>query len=77
MPRLDSKEKVVPRVIRGLPPNMAHLPPGCSFAPRCDYAMDRCRAEKPVLEEVGEEHYRACFYDASKLQKAATPGLDG
>jgi oligopeptide transport system ATP-binding protein len=76
VPRLDSKEKVAPRVIKGLPPNMAHLPPGCAFAPRCDYAMDRCRKEIPKLEKVGEEHYRACFYDASKLKKAETPGLD-
>jgi oligopeptide transport system ATP-binding protein len=69
VPRLDAAEKVVPKVIKGLPPNMAKLPPGCAFAPRCDYAMDRCRAEKPPLEKVGEEHYRACFYDASKLHR--------
>jgi oligopeptide transport system ATP-binding protein len=68
VPRLDSREKVIPRVIKGLPPNMSQLPPGCPFAPRCDYAMDRCRSEKPVLEQVGDEHYRACFYDASKLK---------
>ena len=79
VPRLDSKEKVVPKVIRGLPPNMAHLPPGCAFAPRCDYAMDRCREEKPPLEQVGPEHYRACFYDARKLElkKTELKGLDG
>ena len=52
------------RVIKGLPPNLARLPKGCPFAPRCDYAMDRCREEKPPLEKVGEDHYRACFYDA-------------
>jgi oligopeptide transport system ATP-binding protein len=70
VPRLDSEEKVAPRVIKGLPPNMAHLPKGCSFAPRCDYAMDICREKKPPLEKVGEDHFRACFYDASKLKKA-------
>jgi oligopeptide/dipeptide ABC transporter ATP-binding protein len=51
---------------------MARLPKGCPFAPRCDYAMDRCREEKPQLEEVGAQgaqHYRACFYDADKLRK--------
>jgi oligopeptide transport system ATP-binding protein len=69
VPRLDSPRKETLRVIKGLPPNMARLPQGCPFAPRCDYAMDRCREERPPLEEVGEEHYRACFYDASKLKR--------
>jgi oligopeptide transport system ATP-binding protein len=69
VPRLDSSKKETLRVIKGLPPNMAQLPPGCPFAPRCDYAMDRCRKEKPPLEEVGKDHYRTCFYDAGKLKR--------
>jgi oligopeptide transport system ATP-binding protein len=69
VPRLDSPRKQTPRVIKGLPPNMAQLPPGCPFAPRCDYAMDRCRKERPPLEEVGKDHYRTCFYDAGKLKR--------
>jgi oligopeptide transport system ATP-binding protein len=69
VPRLDSPRKETLRVIKGLPPNMAQLPAGCPFAPRCDYAMDRCREERPPLEEVGEDHYRACFYDAEKLKR--------
>jgi oligopeptide transport system ATP-binding protein len=76
VPRLDSREKVAPRVIRGLPPNMAHLPPGCAFAPRCDFAMDRCQQEKPQLEQVGEDHYRACFCDARKLERATPRAVD-
>jgi oligopeptide transport system ATP-binding protein len=67
VPRLDTHQEIAPKVIRGLPPNLAHLPKGCAFAPRCDYAMDRCLEEKPRLEKVGEDHYRACFYDADKL----------
>jgi oligopeptide transport system ATP-binding protein len=69
VPRLDSPRKETLRVIKGLPPNMAQLPAGCPFAPRCDYAMDKCREERPPLEEVGEDHFRACYYDASKLIK--------
>lgn len=69
VPRLDSPKKETLRVIKGLPPNMAQLPPGCPFAPRCDYAMDRCRKERPPLEEVGKDHYRTCFYDAGKLKR--------
>ena len=69
VPRLDSHRKVIPRVIPGLPPNLAHLPQGCSFAPRCAYATDECRSTEPKLEPVGADHERACFYDAAKLQK--------
>jgi len=69
VPRLDKPAKENLRVIKGLPPNLARLPKGCSFAPRCDYAMDRCRKEKPALEQVGDNHYRTCFYDADKIPK--------
>jgi oligopeptide transport system ATP-binding protein len=69
VPRLDSPRKETPRVIKGLPPNLARLPKGCPFSPRCDYVMDRCREERPVLEEVGINHFRTCFYDAGKLKR--------
>ena len=69
VPRLDSPRKVAPRAIEGLPPNLAHLPEGCSFSPRCSWAMDQCHEEPPQLEAVSEGHYRSCFYDASKLEK--------
>lgn len=69
VPRLDSPKKETLRVIKGLPPNLAQLPEGCPFSPRCDYAMDRCRKERPPLEEVGKDHYRTCFYDAGKLKR--------
>ena len=69
VPRLDRRMTENLRVIRGLPPNMAHLPEGCCFSPRCDYAMAECKEERPVLERVGEDHYRACFYDAGKLKR--------
>jgi len=69
VPRLDISKKKSLRIIKGLPPNLTRLPPGCAFAPRCDYAMPICKKEYPPLEKVGEEHYRACFAEISKLQK--------
>jgi oligopeptide transport system ATP-binding protein len=68
VPSLDSPQDEPLRVIRGLPPDLANLPAGCPFAPRCDYAMAKCRAEKPPLEEVGEDHLRACFCDTAALK---------
>lgn len=67
VPRLDKHDTGNLRVISGTPPNMAHLPKGCSFSPRCQYAMPVCSEKRPVLEKIGEDHYRACFYDSGKL----------
>jgi oligopeptide/dipeptide ABC transporter ATP-binding protein len=69
VPRLDVSKKKSLRMIKGLPPNLAHLPGGCPFHPRCDWAMPKCHVEYPPLEKVGENHYRACFAELSKLKK--------
>jgi oligopeptide transport system ATP-binding protein len=69
VPRLDISKKKSLRLIKGLPPNLAHLPGGCSFHPRCDWAMPICSKEYPPMEKVGENHYRACFCEISKLKK--------
>jgi oligopeptide transport system ATP-binding protein len=63
VPRLDEarRDKLVP--IEGLPPDLANIPPGCSFYPRCAYRIDRCRQEEPPLMLVDEKHYAACWVD--------------
>jgi peptide/nickel transport system ATP-binding protein len=38
----------------------ANPPSGCYFHPRCRYAVERCRVETPVLEEVAPKHYVSC-----------------
>ena len=40
VPRLDEPRKATLRPIGGQPPDLMHLPPGCAFAPRCQYAID-------------------------------------
>ena len=63
VPRLDGGgRRLVP--IEGQPPNLADLPPGCAFAPRCRSGMDRCRTERPTLVAAGDGHLKACFADA-------------
>jgi oligopeptide transport system ATP-binding protein len=61
IPRLDdeSGKRLVP--INGQPPDLAHLPPGCAFAPRCPHAAERCRVELPLLGSVAAKHSMACF----------------
>jgi len=64
IPRLDadSSKRLMP--ITGQPPDLAALPPGCAFAPRCSRAVERCINERPQLEQVGEHHFKACFAGA-------------
>jgi oligopeptide transport system ATP-binding protein len=63
VPRLDkgAQAKLIP--IEGLPPDLGHLPPGCSFYPRCAYRIDKCREEYPPFQLVAENHYAACWVD--------------
>jgi len=62
VPRLDEprRERLAP--IDGQPPDLARLPPGCAFAPRCRFRVERCLAEAPALRPVdGDGHVAACW----------------
>ena len=48
--------------IPGLPPDVAHLPPGCPFAPRCERAEDICRVQYPPFVEINENHRSLCHF---------------
>ncbi|MBX3291957.1 MAG: ABC transporter ATP-binding protein [Acidobacteria bacterium] len=48
--------------IPGLPPDVAHLPPGCPFAERCDRAEDICRREFPPFVEINAQHHSLCHF---------------
>ncbi|MDQ3026797.1 MAG: ABC transporter ATP-binding protein [Pseudomonadota bacterium] len=47
--------------IRGTVPSPFEMPPGCSFAPRCELAVDACRARQPALVALGEARSAACI----------------
>jgi oligopeptide/dipeptide ABC transporter ATP-binding protein len=61
VPRLDQPRKARLDPIDGQPPDLANLPPGCSFRPRCKFAVEKCADEVPPLMEVGAEHLSACW----------------
>ncbi|MSQ62163.1 MAG: ABC transporter ATP-binding protein [Dehalococcoidia bacterium] len=61
VPRLDQAKKDRLDPIEGSPPDLINLPSGCSFSPRCRYAIDKCFVEEPPLASVGENHYAACW----------------
>ena len=48
--------------IPGLPPDVAHLPPGCPFAPRCDRAEEICHREFPPLVQLNADHCSLCHF---------------
>jgi oligopeptide/dipeptide ABC transporter ATP-binding protein len=60
VPRLDLPRTTGLQQISGLPPNLACLPGGCAFHPRCEYATDKCRKTKPKLELLVDDHFVAC-----------------
>jgi oligopeptide/dipeptide ABC transporter ATP-binding protein len=60
IPRVGMTQEQRLHVIRGNVANPARRPPGCAFAPRCDYAFDRCTAEDPPLFAVAGQR-SACW----------------
>ena len=48
------------KAIQGNPPNLAHLPEGCPFAPRCTLCSEQCRKTRPELVEIAPGHMVRC-----------------
>jgi oligopeptide transport system ATP-binding protein len=62
IPRVDLKGQQL-NVIKGLPPNLMMIPPGCAFNPRCRYAKDVCRVDpEPPLHDVAPAISSACHF---------------
>ena len=61
IPRLDQKGQQL-SAIGGLPPNLMRIPSGCAFNPRCKFAQDVCREDRPALREVVPGRESACHF---------------
>ena len=55
---LRPQEMLIP--IEGAPPDLLTPPPGCRFAPRCPFAVDRCPVDSPALRELTPGRWAAC-----------------
>lgn len=68
VPRLDmdKEEELVP--IYGTPPNLLNPPQGCSFCPRCDFAMRICQSTCPPTMQIDEKHEVACWLKHSHMK---------
>ncbi|MGN0316132.1 MAG: ABC transporter ATP-binding protein [Fusicatenibacter sp.] len=47
--------------VEGLPPDPSNLPKGCSFAPRCPHATEKCKREPVAMKEISPKHYVRCI----------------
>jgi oligopeptide transport system ATP-binding protein len=61
IPRVDTKGTTL-RAIRGLPPSLTRIPPGCPFHPRCPMAADVCTDVVPPLEVLPGGRSSACLF---------------
>jgi oligopeptide transport system ATP-binding protein len=61
IPRLDQKGRQL-YAIKGLPPSLLRIPPGCAFHPRCPLAQQVCRTDEPPLYEAGPGRRSACHF---------------
>jgi len=64
--------------IKGSVPNPLNLPKGCTFAPRCPYAMDICWRQEPRLLDIGQGHMVHCWLHqtpraSTSMSSAAAP----
>jgi len=63
LPRVDRRRGKRLKSIRGAPPNLLVEPHGCPFAPRCEFACERCWTDNPPLVTVSPDHQAACWVD--------------
>ncbi|MFD4989721.1 ABC transporter ATP-binding protein [Streptomyces sp. NPDC058374] len=69
IPRLDQKGREL-YAIKGLPPSLLAIPPGCAFHPRCPQAREVCRTDEPPLYEVDPRRRSACHFWKETLDGA-------
>jgi oligopeptide/dipeptide ABC transporter ATP-binding protein len=73
VPRLDEPRRARLAPIEGQPPDLTRLPPGCAFAPRCGFRVERCGRDVPPLEPVNERGHVSACWEAMRLEREYEP----
>jgi peptide/nickel transport system ATP-binding protein len=74
--RLDRPKPARLTAIKGQPPSLIRLPPGCNFAPRCPHRFGRCVEEDPALtDKAGGGHLDACHLSMADKRERRTPSM--
>ncbi len=77
LPRITTKQQKL-QPISGNVPDLADLPPGCAFAPRCSFASAGCLGADLPLLQVGAEHYARCIlYDHDQMHVTSNESQEG
>jgi oligopeptide/dipeptide ABC transporter ATP-binding protein len=66
IPRIEMEPHVLLPVVGGRPPDLAVIPPGCSFAPRCPGVQQDCRETSPPLRQHEPGRWWACWHPLGK-----------
>lgn len=72
IPRMDAEAHTKLHVIEGTVPNLARLPKGCAFAPRCTHAMPICTVKEPVLTQVADNRKVSCWLHVEHDEEAVS-----
>jgi peptide/nickel transport system ATP-binding protein len=67
--RIDQDKADRLRPIKGLPPSLIYVPPGCPFHPRCPYVMDICKTDIPPLLPADGHHASACHLSLADKER--------
>jgi len=65
VPRVDRSSTERLATIPGFPLDLLILPPGCPFAPRCTFTVERCLSENPRLTPIASDHETSCWVDVT------------
>jgi peptide/nickel transport system ATP-binding protein len=74
VPKPDPRIRTEPIVLPGEVADPSHPPSGCYFHPRCQYRIDRCETEEPVLQRIAPDHFVSC-HRAEELKLVGVLGL--
>ncbi|SDZ61728.1 oligopeptide transport system ATP-binding protein [Evansella caseinilytica] len=78
MPKLHADRSLPLTPIPGTPPDLSHLPEGCPFAPRCQYALKVCHQYEPGKTKVSTTHTVSCWLEDERAPKVKKPeGIGG
>jgi peptide/nickel transport system ATP-binding protein len=74
VPKPDPRIRTEPIVLPGEVADPSHPPSGCYFHPRCQYRIDRCETEEPVLQQIAPDHFVSC-HRAEELKLVGVLGM--
>ncbi len=72
IPRIETEPHVLLPVVGGRPPDLAFIPSGCSFAPRCPRVQQDCRDTSPPLQQHEPGRWWACWHPLGKEPRSGS-----